>query len=660
MKKLIFNKKTISNFPSFPRKLFSNTKTETNTSSNNDNSINNETLSIEDYKYLNNKQEYLKLIRLYHFNYSSSNKANLDIQAEYYKALFYNKIKDIGKSSVFNDQKYQNRLAQILLKYKNNQRNSFLFSLLFISLFGYLIFSNLIKNNGYELKIEIDTGDKSSNSSKSSSNNSFQSDNIFKLMKGNEFQLKLETNIKTTLNDVKGIDEVKEEIEQLIRMIKDPQKYREAGAKLPKGILLAGKPGTGKTLIAKAIAGDSKVNFISVSGSDFEEMFVGIGAERVKKLFKFAREKKPCIIFIDEIDALLAKSKRTTNEHSSSRATINQFLSEMDGFQSLDDVFVLGATNHEKDLDSAAIRPGRFDKKIYINVPDSVGREEIADYYLNKIKLDKDKKVTNHIISQMTTGFTGAEIENLINLSAISAVNNNTNMLTLNIITEARDRIMMGISRKYFTDVNKRRYMTSVHEIGHTLVCYLNPLCKNSLLKVTIVPAGPALGVTQRLDVEDTVYSKEFLLSTVDVAMGGHVAEEMMFGEGNVTAGCSSDLSKATEIARKMVAELGMYGDEIGYLFVEKSEEPREEKLGDKQKEAINDKVNTILRESHDKVKKTLEDHSVDVKRLSQALFKYNTLDMEEIDLVMNNKEHLITRVLAREEYSDKNAFKRS
>jgi ATP-dependent 26S proteasome regulatory subunit len=256
----------------------------------------------------------------------------------------------------------------------------------------------------------------------------------------------LQTKIKTSLADVKGIDEVKCEIEQLIRIIKNPDKYKNAGAKLPKGILLVGKPGTGKTLLAKAIAGDSKVNFISTSGSDFEEMYVGVGSTRIKKLFNFAKENSPCIIFIDEIDALLTNTKRSDKEHSSSRSTINTFLTEMDGFNKIDGVFVIGATNHEKDLDSAAIRPGRFDKRIHVNLPSITGREEIADYYINKIRIPKTSDITTKIISQMTTGFTGAEIENLINISGIMAVNNNKGILDLQTLSEARDRILMGIS----------------------------------------------------------------------------------------------------------------------------------------------------------------------------------------------------------------------
>lgn len=312
------------------------------------------------------------------------------------------------------------------------------------------------------------------------------------------FDINFAKNMSERLGDVKGIDEVKDEIEQLIRMIKNPQKYTDAGAKLHKGILLCGKPGTGKTLIARAIAGEAGVNFIYLTGSDFDEVFVGVGAARIKKLFSEARKRKPCIIFIDEIDSLLAKSRRMSMEHSSSRATINQFLAEMDGFDKMEQVFVIGATNHDKDLDTAAIRPGRFDKKIHINVPDEEGRMDIIKFYITKIHLQSNNLDTR-FIARMTPGFTGAEIENLINLAIISAVNNKSDEVTVEDVAEARDRILMGISRKKFVAGDKRRYLTSLHECGHTLVCYRNPICRKKLHKVTIIPRGPAEGVVTLL-----------------------------------------------------------------------------------------------------------------------------------------------------------------
>ena len=364
-------------------------------------------------------------------------------------------------------------------------------------------------------------------------------------------------------------------------MIKYPEKYTQAGARLHKGILLCGKPGTGKTLIARAIAGEAGVNFISLSGSDFDEIYVGVGAARIKRLFKQAKSNRPCIIFIDEIDSLLAASRRNSGEHSSSRSTINQFLSEMDGFNKMDQVFVIGATNHERDLDKAAIRAGRFDKTIHINIPDEEGRTDIIKYYLDKVKIIKDNLDPTHI-SKMTPGFSGAEIDNLINLSIISAISNGENKITIDDIGEARDRILMGISRKYFKASDKRRYLTALHESGHTLVCYRNEICKKQLHKLTIIPRGPAEGVTFRLHNEDALNSKEEFLADIDMAMGGHVAEELMYGKGNITAGCSSDLNKATQVAQSMVKKLGMYSDKVGYIYVGDKDKYSGEKVSEK------------------------------------------------------------------------------
>ena len=506
------------------------------------------------------------------------------------------------------------------------------------------------------------------NTNKIENENENKGSNIFndfsQMMIDDKITFTLQKGIKTKLSEVKGINEIVDEIDLLIKMIKNPDKYREAGAKIPKGILLEGKPGTGKTLIAKAIAGTSEVNFISVCGSDFESMYVGIGNTRIKKLFEMARKNSPCIIFIDEIDSLLTSTKRSSNEHSSSRSMVNTFLTEMDGFNKLENVFVIGATNHIKSLDIAAIRPGRFDKKIHVNLPDSKGRSDIAEFYLNRLKIQKQNDVTSNIISQISGGFTGAEIENLINLAGQITINKSTNLknlvLDLDTVTEARDRILMGISRKYSKDMAKRRFMTSIHEMGHTLVCYLNPICKESLLKVAIIPSGRALGVTQRMEIDDTVYTKEYFLSSIDCAMGGHVAEEIIFGKNNVTAGCSSDLNTATSLARQMVNELGMYGNEVGYLYVDIGKDIKEEKLGDKQKELINKKVNEILDDSYLRVKQILTNDSDKLIKLSRQLFKYNTLDAKEVDGIYKNTLTYINRPEVREDYDENNPELRS
>lgn len=440
------------------------------------------------------------------------------------------------------------------------------------------------------------------------------------------------TEVDEKLDNIKGINEVKEEIEQIIRMIKDPKKYTDVSAQLHKGILLCGKPGTGKTLIARAIAGEAGVNFISLTGSDFDEMFVGEGASRIRKLFKKAKANKPCIIFIDEIDSLLTSSRRGSMEHSSTRSTLNQFLTEMDGFNKMEQVFVIGATNHENDLDKAAIRPGRFDKKIYVNLPDEDGRKEIIDFYLNKVNLEKKNLDVTHI-SKMTPGFSGAEIENLVNLSIISAVSSKSNTLNLDHISEARDRILMGIARKYYKASDKRRYLTSLHEAGHTLVCYRNEICKKYLHKLTIIPRGPAEGVTFRLHNEDALNLKEEFIADIDMAMGGHVAEELMYGSGNMTAGCSSDLSKATQVAQSMVKKLGMYSDKTGFIYID-DKSNSDNKVSEKYKSTIDDTVRIILKDSHDRVYKLLQQDADGLKNLAQGVFQYDTLDCINIFII--------------------------
>lgn len=308
------------------------------------------------------------------------------------------------------------------------------------------------------------------------------------------FQLVDNINLNERLSNVRGIKEAIDEIKEVIFMINNSELYTDAGAKIIKGVLLSGKPGTGKTLIARSIAGECNINFLFVTGSDFDDTYVGVGSKRIKQLFELARKSKPCIIFIDEIDSLLDKSRRSSTEHSSNRATINQFLAEVDGFKGSDRVFIIGATNHEDSLDPAAIRPGRFDKVIHIPVPDSDGREEILDFYISKIKLKKDE-LNNKVIALMTPGFTGAEIENLINQSVVYALKRKSDEVKLSDISECRDRLLMGIARKNYEVPEKRRYRTALHEAGHALVCYKSDICRPTLHKLTIIPRGSAEGV---------------------------------------------------------------------------------------------------------------------------------------------------------------------
>lgn len=344
-----------------------------------------------------------------------------------------------------------------------------------------------------------------------------------------KFEISRADEIDTTLSEVKGIDEIREEIQNVIRMMRNPAEYRSKGAKLHKGVLLCGKPGTGKTLLSRAIAKEADVSFIYCSGSTFDETFVGVGAKRVRELFSLARQNQPCIIFIDEIDSLLSKHRRYGGEHSSSRATINQVLSEMDGFTKNENILVIGATNHEDHLDPAAVRPGRFDKKIHVPHPDVNGRKDIFELYLKKVA--HDENINPMKLATMSPGFTGAEIENLVNTAVTQAVHNGKEQAEMEDFEYARDRIMMGIERKKLSMTEKERFSTAVHEAGHTVTCFFTPGARK-LHKATIVSRGGALGVTQMMpDESDEVsLNKQKAMASIDVAMGGHVAEELFIG----------------------------------------------------------------------------------------------------------------------------------
>eukprot|EP00340_Litonotus_pictus_P006098 CAMPEP_0170528042 /NCGR_PEP_ID=MMETSP0209-20121228/13541_1 /TAXON_ID=665100 ORGANISM="Litonotus pictus, Strain P1" /NCGR_SAMPLE_ID=MMETSP0209 /ASSEMBLY_ACC=CAM_ASM_000301 /LENGTH=460 /DNA_ID=CAMNT_0010819011 /DNA_START=1603 /DNA_END=2982 /DNA_ORIENTATION=+ len=439
-------------------------------------------------------------------------------------------------------------------------------------------------------------------------------------------------NMEERLDQVKGIREVREEVEELIEMIKGPRRYTDKGVKLPKGVLLCGKPGTGKTLLARAIAGESKVNFIFVSGSDFDDTFVGVGARRIRDLFETARKNKPCIMFIDEIDSLLTNSRRQSMEHSSSRSTLNQFLAEMDGFKALEEVYIVGATNHESSLDKAAVRPGRFDKIIHVPVPNIEARAEIIDFYLDKIKLKKPQ-LNSSIISKMTPGFTGAEIENLVNLSIIAAVNQKADEVTMEDVSECRDRILMGIARKSFSITDFNRYKTAIHEAGHALVCYKDENCNKNLQKLTVIPRGPALGVTFMLEDENSLNTKGEHLSSVDVCFGGQVAEEIFYGKSGITAGCSSDLGNASSVVRQMIKNFGMYGDNVGYRYIPgESYSYEESELSDEEKLKIDEEIERVLKQSRERVFKILSKNADELKNLAEQCYIHDTLEFDDID----------------------------
>jgi ATP-dependent metalloprotease len=446
------------------------------------------------------------------------------------------------------------------------------------------------------------------------------------------FDMKKASDIEQRLSDVKGIDEIKEEVENVIKMVKSPEKYTECGAKLHKGLLLFGQPGTGKTLLARAIAGEAGTNFVYCTGSDFDEMFVGVGAKRIRELFEEAKKNTPCIIFIDEIDSLLSKSRRFGSEGSSSRATINQLLAEMDGFEVNENILVIGATNHEDILDPAAIRPGRFDKKIHVPQPDVNGRAEIFEFFLKKIFVDEN--ISAKELAQMTPGFSGAEVENLVNTAISEAVHLDKEKADKNDFEFARDRIMMGIERKKLSMTEKDRLNTAIHESGHAVACYFTPGARK-LYKATIVARGGALGATFMIPDESEMLSmsKEKILAHVDVAMGGHVAERIFLGKESITSGCGSDLKSATNIAYQAVRRFGMFGEDVGYLSTEK------EQSSEKYNAMVDKAVKKILDESYDRVVSLLQSKEREIRELSKNLYWYDYLDAEEMNNIISGKK---------------------
>lgn len=448
-----------------------------------------------------------------------------------------------------------------------------------------------------------------------------------------KFEIKKADEIDTRLDDVLGIEEIKDEVMNVIKMLKDPQKYSSKGAKLHKGIMLFGEPGVGKTLLARAIAGEAGVNFLFCTGSHFDEMFVGTGAKRVRELFKEAKKLNNCIIFIDEIDSLLSKSRRFSVEHSSSRGTINQILSEMDGFDKQHNILVIGATNHEGSLDPAAVRPGRFDKKIHVPSPDVNGREAIFKFYLKKIK--HDDSIDPRKLAVMCPGFTGAEIENLVNTAIAEAVHKGKTEATMEDFEFSRDRIMMGIERANLSMDDRERIKTAIHESGHAIACYFTEGAKN-LYKATIVARGGSLGATymEPDDSDGISMTKQKILAQIDVAMGGHIAEKLVLGDKNITSGCGSDLQGATNMAYSAVRNYGMFGEE-GSSFISSSKKD----TSDEYNALIDNKVREILNKSSERVTKLLKEKDFQLRELSRNLYWYDYLDAKEIDTIMKGKK---------------------
>ncbi|XP_074652973.1 ATP-dependent zinc metalloprotease YME1L-like [Tubulanus polymorphus] len=447
--------------------------------------------------------------------------------------------------------------------------------------------------------------------------------------------------ISVCFDDVKGVDEAKQELQDVVEFLKDPEKFTSLGAKLPKGVLLVGPPGIGKTLLARAVAGEAGVPFFHASGSEFDEIFVGTGAKRVRQLFTAAKVRAPCVIFIDEIDTVGAK--RTSSQiHPYANQTINQLLSEMDGFQQNEGVVVLGATNRRDNLDKAILRPGRFDVEVRVYPPDLKGRIEIIKLYLTKVKVDANLDVEQ--IARGTAGFTGADIENMVNQAALKAAMDESTVVRQEHIDFARDKVLMGPAKKTRIPDEEINLLTAYHEAGHTLVAYFTKDA-TPLHKVTIIPRGMSLGHTAFVpEKEEYNKTKAQLLAAMDVAMGGRVAEELIYGSEKVTTGASSDFQQATKIATAMVKRFGM-SEKVGVrVFEDEGTDTglsmlKVNDVGPATTELVDTEIKRILQESYERAKNILKLHTNEHKMLAKALMKYETLDKEDITAIVEGRK---------------------
>jgi cell division protease FtsH len=442
---------------------------------------------------------------------------------------------------------------------------------------------------------------------------------------------------RVTFEDVAGIDEAKQELEEVVEFLKDPQKFQRLGGKIPKGVLLVGPPGTGKTLIARAVAGEANVPFFTISGSDFVEMFVGVGASRVRDMFEQGKKHAPCIIFIDEIDAVgRHRGAGLGNGNDEREQTLNQLLVEMDGFEANDGVILIAATNRPDVLDPALLRPGRFDRQVVVGNPDILGREKILKVHMRKVPVGGD--VDPRVIARGTPGFSGADLANLVNEAALLAARAGRRVVGMAEFEAARDKVMMGAERRSLVMTEKEKELTAYHEAGHALVG-LNVPDHDPLHKVTIIPRGRALGVTMSLPERDRFgYSKREMESRLASLFGGRLAEEIIFGADNVTTGASSDIQQATATARRMVTEFGMseklgrvrYGDNEQELFLGHSV-TQTRGVSEATAQLIDSEVRRLIEEAESSARKILVEHIDELHRLAQALLEYETLSGDEI-----------------------------
>lgn len=454
-----------------------------------------------------------------------------------------------------------------------------------------------------------------------------------------------EDQVKVTFKDVAGCEEAKHEVQELVEFLRDPAKFQKLGGKMPCGVLLVGSPGTGKTLLAKAVAGEAKVPFFTISGSDFVEMFVGVGASRVRDMFDQAKKRAPCIIFIDEIDAVgRHRGAGLGGGHDEREQTLNQLLVEMDGFEGKEGIIVMAATNRPDVLDPALLRPGRFDRQVVVPLPDIKGREEILTVHMRKTPIDDD--VRPAIIARGTPGFSGADLANLVNEAALFAAREGKRLVTMHDFERAKDKIMMGAERRSMVMNEDEKKLTAYHEAGHAIVGLHMP-DHDPVYKVTIIPRGRALGVTMFLPEEDRYsYSKRRLESQLSALFGGRLAEEIIFGKEYVTTGASNDIERATEIARNMVTKWGLseklgpmtYGEEDGEVFLGRTMTQRQE-VSDDTNKLIDDEVRAIVDRTYDAAKNVLDNNMDKLHMMAKALIKYETIDDRQIKEIMEGKE---------------------
>ncbi|MGB5605424.1 MAG: ATP-dependent zinc metalloprotease FtsH, partial [Gammaproteobacteria bacterium] len=453
-----------------------------------------------------------------------------------------------------------------------------------------------------------------------------------------------EDQVKLTFADVAGVEEAKEEVAELVEFLRDPTKFQRLGGKIPSGVLMVGSPGTGKTLLAKAIAGEAKVPFFTISGSDFVEMFVGVGASRVRDMFEQAKKHAPCIIFIDEIDAVgRHRGAGLGGGHDEREQTLNQLLVEMDGFEGNEGVIVIAATNRPDVLDPALLRPGRFDRQVVVPLPDVRGREQILKVHMRKVPMADNAKAS--IIARGTPGFSGADLANLVNEAALFAARANKRLVEMEDLEKAKDKIMMGTERRSMVMSEDEKKLTAYHEAGHAIVGRSMP-SHDPVYKVSIIPRGRALGITMFLPEADRYsHSKEFLESQICSLFGGRIAEELVFGPDKVTTGASNDIMRSTELARNMVTKWGLseklgpltYSDEQEEVFLGHSV-AQHKAVSDETAHDIDKEIRQIIDRAYARAEKILKENLDKLHLMADALMKYETIDSHQIDDIMAGK----------------------